>query len=166
MTQIKARVPALESGAWRKMIKIRLGDPIAYLMIAPAIILLLVFFYYPVFQSFYMSLFNWPLLGRAHIYWITELHFYVFRSGSAQSLEIYRDLDAGDHPAYLHCRNAACFPDQQPAQADGTFPLHLFYAYDINDRRWRHYLALFLQLASLWIRELHPDEAEDCLRTA
>lgn len=64
MTQIKARVPALKSGAWRKMIKIRLGDPIAYLMIAPAIILLLVFFYYPVFQSFYMSLFNWPLLGE------------------------------------------------------------------------------------------------------
>jgi multiple sugar transport system permease protein len=33
-------------------------------MIAPAILLLLVFFYYPVFQSFYMSLFDWPLLGE------------------------------------------------------------------------------------------------------
>jgi multiple sugar transport system permease protein len=48
---------------WKK-IRPRLGDPVAYLMIAPALILLLVFFYFPVFQSFYMSLFNWPLLGE------------------------------------------------------------------------------------------------------
>jgi len=64
MTQINARIPAGESRSWRKKIKIRLGDPIAYLMVAPAIILLLVFFYYPVFQSFYMSLFNWSLMGE------------------------------------------------------------------------------------------------------
>jgi multiple sugar transport system permease protein len=56
--------PAPKSRSRRKKIRSQLGDPIAYLMIAPALILLLVFFYYPVFQSFYMSLFNWPLLGE------------------------------------------------------------------------------------------------------
>jgi multiple sugar transport system permease protein len=56
--------PASEKLSRWKKIRPQLGDPIAYLMIAPALILLLVFFYYPVFQSFYMSLFNWPLLGE------------------------------------------------------------------------------------------------------
>ena len=64
MSQVNATLPAHHSQSWWKKTKLRLGDPVAYLMIAPAIILLLVFFYYPVFQSFYMSLFNWPLLGE------------------------------------------------------------------------------------------------------
>ena len=42
----------------------KLGDPIAYLMLAPALLLIGVFFYYPILQSFYMSLFKWPLLGE------------------------------------------------------------------------------------------------------
>jgi len=64
MSQVNATLPAHHSQSWWKKTKLKLGDPVAYLMIAPAIILLLVFFYYPVFQSFYMSLFNWPLLGE------------------------------------------------------------------------------------------------------
>jgi multiple sugar transport system permease protein len=64
MSHLSATQPVHETQSRWKKIKPRLGDPIAYLMIAPAIILLLVFFYYPVFQSFYMSLFNWPLLGE------------------------------------------------------------------------------------------------------
>ncbi len=57
-------LPARTVQVWLKKARSRLGDSIAYLMIAPAMILLLVFFYFPVFQSFYMSLFNWPLLGE------------------------------------------------------------------------------------------------------
>jgi multiple sugar transport system permease protein len=63
-SEIRLPVPVVTTQSWWKKIKPRLGDPIAYVMIAPAIILLAVFFYYPVFQSFYMSLFNWPLLGE------------------------------------------------------------------------------------------------------
>ena len=64
MIPINAHQSARKPTSWGKKIKSWLGDPIAYLMIAPAITLLLVFFYYPVFQSFYMSLFDWPLLGE------------------------------------------------------------------------------------------------------
>ena len=64
MIPINAHQSARKPTSWGKKIKGWLGDPIAYLMIAPAITLLLVFFYYPVFQSFYMSLFDWPLLGE------------------------------------------------------------------------------------------------------
>src|SRR4030066_365847 len=64
MTQINVNIPKHGAISRWKKIKFQMGDSIAYLMVAPAIILLLVFFYYPVFQSFYMSLFNWPLLGE------------------------------------------------------------------------------------------------------
>jgi len=63
MSQSDALVPGRITQSWRKRIKSRLGDPLAYLLVAPVIILLVIFFYYPIIQSFYMSLFDWPLLG-------------------------------------------------------------------------------------------------------
>ncbi len=64
MAQTTVTSPAYQARSWRKKIKSRLGDPIAYLMVGPAIVLLLVVFYSPVIQSCYMSLFDWQLLGE------------------------------------------------------------------------------------------------------
>jgi len=50
--------------SWRKRLRQRIGDPAAYLMLAPALLLIAVFFYYPMIQSFYMSMYKWPLLGE------------------------------------------------------------------------------------------------------
>jgi multiple sugar transport system permease protein len=49
--------------AVRRSFLSRLGDPAGYLLMAPIVILLLGFFYYPVLRSLYMSLFDWPLIG-------------------------------------------------------------------------------------------------------
>jgi multiple sugar transport system permease protein len=63
MSQSEVVLPGKVSRSTWKKVRARLGDPIAYIMVAPAVILLLVFFYYPIIQSFYMSFFDWPLLG-------------------------------------------------------------------------------------------------------
>lgn len=52
---------ATAAGGTRR--RLQLGDTFAYVLLAPIVILMAVFFYYPVLRSFYMSLFDWPLLG-------------------------------------------------------------------------------------------------------
>ena len=48
----------------RRPVLSRLGNPAGYFLMAPIVILLAGFFYYPVLRSFYMSLFDWPLIGN------------------------------------------------------------------------------------------------------
>ena len=49
---------------WSRRLRQRVGNPFGYVLLAPAVILLVVFFYYPVMHSLYMSVFKWPLLGE------------------------------------------------------------------------------------------------------
>jgi len=49
---------------WSQRLRQRLGNPVAYLFVAPAMGLLTVFFFYPMLQALYMSFFDWPLLGE------------------------------------------------------------------------------------------------------
>jgi multiple sugar transport system permease protein len=55
---------AVSCTKWSHRLRQRLGDPMGYVFIAPAIGLLTVFFFYPMVQALYMSFFEWPLLGE------------------------------------------------------------------------------------------------------
>lgn len=73
------------AGATRKRLKAlrrRMGDPLAYFFLAPAMLLLVAFFYYPIVQSLYMSFFEWPLLGERTFVGFAN-YLAMFRDGIA-----------------------------------------------------------------------------------
>lgn len=64
MVQITQTPNSVIREPWRRRFGRRVGNPLGYLFVAPVILLLAVFFYFPMLQALYMSFFDWPLLGE------------------------------------------------------------------------------------------------------
>ncbi len=49
-----------------------MGNPLGYLFVAPVMLLLAAFFYYPMLQALFMSFFDWPLLGARQFVFLSN----------------------------------------------------------------------------------------------